>query len=67
MDRQRGGPEASVEHLCDVDALIIPGGFGDRGMGQIACRFARRTICLFGNMPGHAIAVINFQEMCAVS
>lgn len=58
--------EASVrEHLCDVDALIIPGGFGDRGIeGKIAaCRFARENNLPFlGICLGMQIAVIEFSR-----
>lgn len=51
------------ELLADVDGILVPGGFGDRGIeGKIvACRYAReRNIPYFGICLGMQIAVIEY-------
>lgn len=53
--------EDAVQHLEDVDAILVPGGFGERGAeGKIAAvRFAReREVPYFGICFGMQMAVI---------
>ncbi len=52
-----------TSRLCDADAILIPGGFGDRGInGKIAAaRYAReQRIPFFGICLGLQIAIIEF-------
>ena len=59
-DVERNGPET---FLSDVDGILVPGGFGDRGIeGKIsAAGFARRrNIPYFGICLGMQCAVIEF-------
>lgn len=54
--------------LSDVDGILVPGGFGDRGIeGKIvACRYAReRNIPYFGICLGMQIAVIEYARNVA--
>lgn len=54
--------------LADVDGILVPGGFGDRGIeGKIvACRYAReRNIPYFGICLGMQIAVIEYARNVA--
>lgn len=54
--------------LADVDGILVPGGFGDRGIeGKIvACRYAReRNIPYFGICLGMQIAVIEYARHVA--
>ncbi|MDP9727791.1 CTP synthase [Alicyclobacillus tolerans] len=61
--------EENVEQLLgDVDGILVPGGFGDRGIeGKIvAAQFAReRNIPYFGICLGMQIAVIEFARHAA--
>jgi CTP synthase len=57
-----------AELLGDADGILVPGGFGDRGIeGKItACRFAReRRIPYFGICLGMQIAVIEYARHVA--
>nr|AXS01370.1 hypothetical protein [uncultured bacterium] len=58
------------EKLAGIDAMIIPGGFGDRGIsGKItACRYARENnIPYLGICLGMQIAVIEFaRNVCGI-
>lgn len=57
---ERDGPE---KHLKDLDGILVPGGFGDRGTeGKIlASKYAReQKIPYFGLCLGMQIAVIDF-------
>jgi CTP synthase len=59
-DIERDGPDA---HLVDLDGILVPGGFGDRGTeGKIiASQYARENqIPYFGLCLGMQIAVIDF-------
>ncbi|MEM1441560.1 MAG: CTP synthase [Verrucomicrobiota bacterium] len=59
-DIEENGPE---KHLSDVSAILIPGGFGDRGIeGKItAARYARENgLPYFGICLGMQIATIEF-------
>lgn len=59
-DIEKLGPE---ELLSDVDAILVPGGFGERGIeGKIAtCRFARENkVPFLGICLGMQCAVIEF-------
>jgi len=54
--------------LDDMDAILVPGGFGDRGVeGKIsAVRFAReKKIPYFGICLGMQVAVIEYARHCA--
>ena len=56
------------EKLKDADGIIVPGGFGDRGIeGMIlACRFARQeNVPYFGICLGMQVAVIEFARNAA--
>ena len=60
VDVENDGPEA---HLSDVDAILVPGGFGERGVeGKIdAVRFARENkIPFLGICLGMHCTVIEF-------
>ncbi len=64
-DVERKGPE---ETLKDIDAILVPGGFGERGVeGMIlAARFARENeIPYFGICLGMQVAVIEFARNVA--
>lgn len=59
-----------VNNLSDVDGILVPGGFGDRGIdGKIlACRYARENdIPYLGICLGMQIAVIEFaKNVCGI-
>jgi|YNPBryunderm2012_1023409.scaffolds.fasta_scaffold00037_9 CTP synthase len=61
---------AAVERLADYDAILVPGGFGERGIeGMIeAIRFAReRRIPYFGICLGMQLMVIEFaRNVCGL-
>ena len=71
IDSEEVTDETVEEFLRDMDGLIIPGGFGDRGIeGKItACRFARENDLPFlGICLGMQIAVIEFaRNVCGLS
>ena len=56
--------------FCGVDGLIIPGGFGDRGIGGkiLSCKYARENdIPFLGICLGMQIAVIEFaRNVCGL-
>jgi len=62
--------ENAKEILCGIDGMIIPGGFGDRGIeGKIsACRYARENdIPFLGICLGMQIAVIEYaRNICGL-
>ena len=62
--------ETATELLRGIDGMIIPGGFGDRGIeGKIsACRYAReKNIPYLGICLGMQIAVIEFaRNVCGL-
>ncbi len=64
---EKDGPAA---HLADMQGILVPGGFGDRGTeGKIAaCRYAREQgIPYFGICLGMQIAVIEFaRNVCGL-
>jgi CTP synthase len=62
---KNNSPEKIAEALCDVDGILIPGGFGIRGIdGKIAItRYARENnIPFFGICLGMQVAVIEFAK-----
>ena len=68
IDSETITPETVAEKLAGQDGIIIPGGFGDRGVeGMIlAARYAReQDIPLFGICLGMQIAVIEFARNAA--
>ena len=68
IDSETITPETVAEKLAVQDGIIIPGGFGDRGVeGMIlAARYAReQDIPLFGICLGMQIAVIEFARNAA--
>ncbi|MBQ4518382.1 MAG: CTP synthase [Clostridia bacterium] len=53
------------ETLSDVDGIIVPGGFGDRGVEGmlLACRYARENdIPYFGISLGMQVAVVDYAK-----
>ncbi|MEM7387772.1 MAG: CTP synthase, partial [Verrucomicrobiota bacterium] len=66
-DLEAKGPE---QYLAEVDGLLIPGGFGDRGIeGKVAAaRYAReKRIPYFGICLGMQIATIDFaRHVCGL-
>jgi len=63
VDAQKIEEEGAALHLKDVDGILIPGGFGDRGTeGKIlSAKFARENnVPLFGICLGMQIATIEF-------
>lgn len=68
IDSETLTPDQVAEHLGDVDGLIVPGGFGERGIaGKIeACRYARENQLPFlGICLGLQVAVIEFARHAA--
>lgn len=60
--------ENVAELLAGVDGILVPGGFGDRGIeGKIsACRYAReRRIPFFGICLGMQVAVVEYARTVA--
>jgi len=70
IDSENVTDENVGEVLCGIDGIIIPGGFGDRGIeGKItACRYARESdIPFLGICLGMQIAVIEFaRNVCGL-
>lgn len=67
IDAESVQPETVTEVLNDIDGLMIPGGFGIRGVeGKIlAVRFARENkLPFFGICLGMQIAVVEFARSC---
>jgi CTP synthase len=66
-----GSPERCAERLARHDAILVPGGFGDRGTeGKIqAIRYAReRGVPFFGICLGMQMAVVEFaRHACGLS
>jgi len=63
IDSERLNPKNTAETLSDADGILIPGGFGDRGIeGMIqAVKYARENrIPLFGICLGMQIMTIEF-------
>ncbi|MCL2226693.1 MAG: CTP synthase [Oscillospiraceae bacterium] len=71
IDSEAVTEENAAEIFSGVDGLIIPGGFGDRGIeGKISsCRYARENgIPFFGICLGMQIAVIEFaRNVCGLA
>jgi len=68
IDSEEVTPENAGELLADVNGIIVPGGFGDRGIeGKIAaCRYARENrIPFLGICLGLQVAVIEFARNAA--
>ncbi len=63
VDSEHIEKEGAARHLAGMQGILVPGGFGDRGIeGKIAaCRYAReRHIPYFGICLGMQIAIIEF-------
>ncbi len=63
LDTEKIITEGAAAHLSDIDGLLVPGGFGDRGSeGKIAAaRYARENgLPYFGLCLGMQIATIEF-------
>ena len=65
------GPNGAAEMLSQLDAILVPGGFGDRGSeGKIqAIRFAReQKIPFFGICLGMQMAVVEYaRHVCGLA
>ncbi len=70
IDSETVSRETAAALLAEIDGLIIPGGFGDRGIeGKIAaCRWARENdVPFLGICLGMQIAVIDFaRHVCGL-
>ncbi len=65
VDSETLNHDSTAEYLSDVDGVLIPGGFGDRGIeGKIeACKHARENnIPFFGICLGMQIAIIEYSR-----
>jgi len=65
VDSEQITKENASEKLSGIDGILVPGGFGDRGIeGKIqACRYARENnIPYFGICLGMQIAVIEYSR-----
>jgi CTP synthase len=71
VDSEEITPQNADEKLGSYDAILVPGGFGDRGTeGKIqAIRYARETgVPFFGICLGMQLAVIEFaRHVCGVA
>lgn len=71
VDSEELTAESVSEQLAGVDGILVPGGFGERGVeGKIeACRFAReRGIPFLGICLGMQVAVIDFaRTVCGLA
>ncbi len=71
VDSEDVTPETIEEHLHDIDGIIVPGGFGKRGIeGKIlAVEYARtRNIPFLGICLGMQLAIIEFaRNVCGLS
>jgi CTP synthase len=68
IDSEQIEKEEAERHLAQVDAILVPGGFGDRGTeGKIAAiRYARENkIPFFGICLGMQLAVVEFARHVA--
>ena len=68
IDAEKVTPETAAEELKDCDGIIVPGGFGDRGVeGMIeAAHYCRENdLPYFGICLGMQIAVIEFARNAA--
>jgi len=70
VDSEQITKENASEKLKDINGILVPGGFGDRGIeGKIqACRYARENnIPYFGICLGMQIAVIEYaRNVCGL-
>jgi CTP synthase len=71
VDAESVGQKETVEHLADVHGVLIPGGFGGRGIeGKIAAvRYAReRGIPFLGVCLGMQVAVVEYaRNVCGLA
>ncbi len=71
VDSEQITDENAADYLGSADGIILPGGFGDRGIeGMIsACRYAREhNVPYFGICLGMQIAVIEFaRNVCGLT
>jgi len=67
VDSEKLDAVAAAESLADVDGVLVPGGFGERGSeGKIAAiRYAReQEIPFFGICLGMQMAIVEFARHC---
>lgn len=71
VDSEDVTEDTAPELLAGIDGMIVPGGFGDRGIGGkiMACKYAReRNIPYLGICLGMQIAVIEFaRHVCGLT
>jgi CTP synthase len=71
VDAERIERDGSAPHFADADAILVPGGFGDRGIeGKIeAVRYAReRDVPFLGICLGLQCAIIEFaRNVCGLA
>ena len=71
IDAEKLEGEGGTKELDDVDGILVPGGFGERGVeGKIgAVRFAReRKVPFYGICLGMQLAVVEFaRNVCGLS
>ncbi len=68
IDSEKITDETAADMLKDCDGIIVPGGFGDRGIEGmiIAIAYAReQQIPMFGICLGMQMAVVEFARHCA--
>ena len=68
IDSENLTPENYVKELSDLDGIIVPGGFGNRGISGmlLACQYARENkLPYFGICLGMQIAVIEYARNVA--
>ncbi|MBQ7598727.1 MAG: CTP synthase [Clostridia bacterium] len=69
IDAETITPETAAQTLGDADGILVPGGFGSRGIeGMIlAAKYAReQNVPYFGICLGMQIAVIEYARHCAL-
>ncbi len=63
VDSEKIEKEGADKHLADVDAILVPGGFGDRGiegMVMASCYARENKVPYFGICLGMQMAVVDY-------